>query len=143
MLLNKLGQVKRGGLNDNLAANVVIPYSTNNTMASSNQIQVVLPGDTVPCFATSNSSESSDSTSKATVKLGPGLLQNPESNEQIIAIKCGVLRHNSGSSVEKWWIDGNQRRVSGSFSTLDLVIMDQPVGFREIQILARNSGYVA
>ena len=72
-------------------------------MAVKLKLEVVLPGDVV--------SISEDDHQSKKIRLGPGLRSDVilEESEQaeILASKCGILRHKPGS----YWVDSNQKRV--------------------------------
>ena len=71
--------------------------------ASKTKNKIVLPGDTVI---------NSVADSEKRLRLGPGLRQDifkvSDTEPDIVATKCGVLRNEKSSS---FWIDNNQKRV--------------------------------
>ncbi|KAL1922308.1 uncharacterized protein VTP21DRAFT_9847 [Calcarisporiella thermophila] len=67
--------------------------------------KIVLPGDTLPTTLRPDDDAMEDDSEEKVVRLGPGLLQN---QEQIIAIKAGVLHHREAGN--RWWLDNNQKR---------------------------------
>lgn len=89
--------------------------SDSNISYSSIMASLLLPGDPLP----------SSSSSATSIHLGPGLIstsssakgkqrQQPQEEESSIsAVKAGLLGHvQDGKGADKWWIEGEGRRVS-------------------------------
>lgn len=75
------------------------------------RMQVLLPGDPLP---------STSSASAAALHLGPGLqssLPVPGANgkgkarEDVLAVKAGLLGFHHDDKADKWWLEGQARRV--------------------------------
>ena len=80
-------------------------------------MQVLLPGDPLP-------STSSASSSATALHLGPGLQSalpvagapspandKGKAREDVLAIKAGLLGFQDDGKAEKWWVEGQARRV--------------------------------
>jgi hypothetical protein len=81
---------------------------------------VILPGDAIP---------SSSTTSSAYLKLGPGLKSSSnvgtnvngkgkERAEEVVAMRAGLLGHLEEGESDKWWVEGQMKRVRFSVSCI-------------------------
>lgn len=85
------------------------PFPT--TTPASSAMQVLLPGDPLPSYSSSSST---------TLHLGPGLHLPPttasngkgKEREDARANKAGLLGFQEDGKSEKWWVEGEARRVS-------------------------------